>query len=272
VTSQQPVPDPTAASRAAGRMPRPIFVVGCQRSGTTMLRLMLDSHPRISCGPETRFLADLERIVGTDWKRLSQYGFTQEEWLERIAAFFDGIQADYARSRGKERWADKSPRYALSMDFITRLFPDAQVVHVIRDGRDVAVSHRKRFGYWSCVKSSVKWPRYIAAARAAGAALSPGRYTEVRYEDLVGNGEQTLRTLFDFLGEHWDPAVLDFVSQAHDVPERYQAQLQARQSEGGEDGTVYRSRVGAHKRELDPAVRLLVWAMGRSTLRQLGYR
>lgn len=255
---------------AASRMARPIFVVGCQRSGTTMLRLMLDSHPRISCGPETRFLADLERIVGPDWKRLSQYGFSQQEWLDRIADFFDGIQSDYARSRGKSRWADKSPRYALSMDFILRVFPDAQVVHVIRDGRDVAVSHRKRFGYWSCVKSSVKWPRYIAAARSAGSALPSGQYTEVRYEELVGDGETTLRSLLEFLGEPWDPALLDFASQAHDVPERYHAQLQARRGEGGE-GTLYRSRVGAHKRELDPFVRLLVWVMGRSTLRELGY-
>jgi hypothetical protein len=258
-------------TRGAGLMARPIFVVGCQRSGTTMLRLMLDSHPRISCGPETRFLADLERVVGSDWKRLSQYGFTQEEWLHRIATFFDGIQADYARSRGKVRWADKSPRYALSMDFIVRVFPDAQVVHVIRDGRDVAVSHRKRFGYWSCVKSAAKWPRYIAAARAAGSSLGPDRYREVRYEDLVGDGEATLRSLFDFLDEPWDPTVLDFVAQAHDVPARYHAQLRARQGDGDAGANVYRSRVGAHKHELDPFVRLLVWVMGRSTLKQLGY-
>src|SRR5690242_14420656 len=79
----------------------PIFVVGCQRSGTTMLRLMLDSHSQISCGPETRFLEDLERIVGADWKRLSQFGYSQEEWLRRIRSFFEGIQSDYARSRGR---------------------------------------------------------------------------------------------------------------------------------------------------------------------------
>ena len=151
--------------------PRPIFIVGCQRSGTTMLRLMLDSHSQISCGPETRFLEDLERIVGPDWKRLSQFGYSQEEWLKRIRAFFEGIQSDYARSRGKTRWADKSPRYALHIHFLLQVFPDAQIVHVIRDGRDVAVSHRKRFGYWSSVKSSVKWPRYISAARTAGLAL-----------------------------------------------------------------------------------------------------
>ena len=152
---------------------RPIFIVGCQRSGTTMLRLMLDSHSQISCGPETRFLEDLERIVGPDWKRLSQFGYSQEEWLRRIREFFEGIQSDYARSRGKTRWADKSPRYALHIPFLLQVFPDAQIVHVIRDGRDVAVSHRKRFGYWSSVKSSVKWPRYIRAARTAGLALPP---------------------------------------------------------------------------------------------------
>jgi len=253
------------------RMPRPIFVVGCQRSGTTMLRLMLDSHSRISCGPETRFLADLERIVGADWKRLAQYGFTQEEWLERIATFFDGIQSDYAASRGKARWADKSPRYALSLDFVTRLFPDAQVVHVIRDGRDVAVSHRKRFGYWSSVKSSVKWPRYIAAARLAGAGLPADRYHELRYEDLVTDGEKTLRTLFEFLEEPWEPAVLDFDKKPHDVPDRYHKQLAARRAGAGTSEPVYRSQVGSHRRQLDPLLRVLLWVTARSTLKELGY-
>ena len=252
-------------------MPRPVFVVGCQRSGTTMLRLMLDSHSHIACGPETRFLADLGRVVGSDWKRLSQYGFSQEEWLGRIAAFFGGIQSDYAAARGKIRWADKSPRYALSMEFITRVFPDAQVVHVIRDGRDVAVSHRKRFGYWSSVKSSVKWPRYIAAARAAGAKLPPDQYLELRYEDLVTDGEATLRRLFDFLDEPWEPAVLEFDKKEHDVPERYHRQLDARRSVAGTTAAVYRSRVGTHQRELDPLVRVLLWFTARATLKELGY-
>jgi hypothetical protein len=95
----------TPPATAAGGAEAPIFIVGCQRSGTTMLRLILDSHSRISCGPETRFLEDMERIVGSDWKRLSQYGFPREEWLRRIAGFFGGIQHDYAVSRGKQRWA-----------------------------------------------------------------------------------------------------------------------------------------------------------------------
>ncbi|MGV8908970.1 MAG: sulfotransferase family protein [Propionicimonas sp.] len=252
-------------------LPRPIFVVGCQRSGTTMLRLVLDSHSDISCGPETRFLADLERIIGSDWKRLSQYGFSQEDWLHRIAAFFDGIQSDYAVTRGKQRWADKTPLYALSLDFITRVFPDCQVVHVIRDGRDVAVSHRKRFGYRSSIKSAVKWPRYIAAARDVGRRLPPGRYHELRYEDLVTDAEKTLRVLFDFLDEPWEESVLAYDRHSHDVPEKYQAEADRRRLGARTTAAIYASRVGSFRRELDPLTRLLVWVFGRSTLKELGY-
>ncbi|MGL5853436.1 MAG: sulfotransferase family protein [Phycicoccus sp.] len=263
-----------AAESAATTEPapaRPIFIVGCQRSGTTMLRLMLDSHPRISCGPETRFLEGFEPILTDDWKRLSQYGFSEEEWVRRIRGFFEGVQADYARSRGKQRWADKTPRYALNLPLVLRIFPDAQIVHVIRDPRDVAVSHRKRFGYWSCVKSTVKWPRYVGTARAAARELPADTYREVRYEQLVADPGPTLRDLLDWLGEPWDPAVLEFDKAGHDVPARYHAQLAARQASAGTDRAVYASRVGSHRRELDPLVRLLVWANSRGLRRELGY-
>jgi hypothetical protein len=250
----------------------PIFIVGVQRSGTTVLRLMLDSHSRISCGPETLFLSDMERIVTRDWKRLSRFGFEQEVWLERIATFFGGIHHDYATSRGKQRWADKSPEYAKHMHFIAQLFPHAQFVHVIRDARDVAVSHRKRFGYLSCLKSAFKWPRYIAAARASGASLGSSRYFEVRYEQLVEEAEPTVRKLLAYLGEEWEPQLLQFDKKQHDVGEGYQKQMTARQSAAQTSEAVYRSRIGSFHRELDPLMRILIWLTSRSTLKELGYR
>ncbi|MGL5866951.1 MAG: sulfotransferase [Dermatophilaceae bacterium] len=269
-----PAESATVAGSASANDPvagRPIFIVGCQRSGTTMLRLMLDSHPRISCGPETRFLEGFEPILTDDWKRLSQYGFSEDEWVLRIRGFFEGVQADYARSRGKQRWADKTPRYALSLPLVLRIFPDAQIVHVIRDPRDVAVSHRKRFGYWSCLKSTVKWPKYVGTARHAARGLSAATYREVRYERLVADPGATLSDLLDWLGEPWDPAVLEFDKAGHDVPARYHAQLAARQASAGTDRAVYASRVGTYRRELDPLVRLLVWANSRRLQRELGY-
>ncbi len=249
----------------------PIFVVGCQRSGTTLMRLILDSHPNISCGPETRFLADLEHLTGQSWERLSHYGFTKDYWLGQVAAMFDAIKRDYARRDGKTRWADKTPLYALSLDFIGQLFPTCQVIHVIRDGRDVVASHRDRWGYVSALKAVSKWPRYVHTARAAGAALSPGRYLEVRYERLVGEPEKTLRELLTFLDEPWDPGVLEHDRQPHDVPDGYRRLASARRRSAGEPGAIYRSRVGAHRRELDPFLRLLCRVVDGRTLRELGY-
>src|SRR6266508_118853 len=228
----------------------PIFVVGCQRSGTTLLRLILDAHPNISCGPETRFLTDLAHVTTGSWKRLAQYGFPKQYWHEHIAGMFDAIKSDYARRAGKSRWADKTPRYALTLPFIDRLFPTCQVVHVIRDGRDVVASH---------------------SVRAAGAAMTPDRYHELRYEDLVSEPEKTLRELLDFLDEPWDPAVLAHDRAPHDVPERYRDLASSRRRSAGEGGAIYRSRVGAHRRELDPLLRLLLRVVNGRTLRELGY-
>ena len=259
-------------SAPRGRPDPPVFVVGCQRSGTTLVRLLLDSHSRISCGPETRYLEDLQRVVGPDWPRLERFGLTRQEWLDRIADFFGGIHAEYARRRGKVRWADKSPRYALVLGFVLEVFPDAQVVHVVRDGRDVCVSHRERFGYWAALRATAKWPHYVRTVRAAAAGLPPEQYHEVRYEELVRDQEATVRRLTDFLGEQFEPAMLRIDEHQHDVPDRYHQQARRRRQAQGTTGAVYGGRAGAHRRELDPLTRLLVWVLGRRTLRELGYR
>jgi len=251
---------------------RPIFIVGCQRSGTTLLRLMLDSHQNISCGPETRFLQDFAKLTSESWDRLSLYGFPKSYWLDKAAEFFDSFQAEYAKSRGKTRWADKTPRYALSLAYINELFPTCQIVHVIRDGRDVVASHRARWGYGSAVKAVEKWPRYIRAARRVGDRLPDDRYIEIRYEDLVVDTESSLRQLLQFLGEPWDAAVLDYDSAPHDVAGRYEQFSKSRRHDASEGGPVYRSRVGAHRREVDPFLRALIAVRAGSTLRALGYQ
>lgn len=250
---------------------RPIFIVGCQRSGTTLLRLILDSHPHISCGPETRFLADFAHITDSSWERLSLYGFPKEYWHEKVATFFGTFQTDYAHSRGKQRWADKTPSYALSLGYITELFPTCQVVHVIRDGRDVVASHRDRWGYVAALKAVEKWPRYIEAARAVGRGLAADRYHELRYEQLVNDTEGTLRTLLDFLGEPWDDSVLAHDQKPHDVAPRYAEFTSSRRDTTQEQTAVYRSRVGAHRAEIDPLLRTLFGVTAGRTLRELGY-
>ena len=182
---------------------------------------------------------------GRDWERLSQYGFRSEDWLRRIGDFFGGVQPTTPRSRGKTRWADKTPLYAMSLDFVTEVFPDAQIVHLIRDGRDVVVSHRKRFGYWSAVKCVVKWPRYIDAARAAGATLPAGPLLRAA---LRGGGRRRrrrrMRGLFDFLGEPWEPACSTTTSSST----TWRTSTPPRRNDDGRRGRptapIYGSRVG----------------------------
>ena len=244
---------------------RPIFIVGCQRSGTTLLRLILDAHPRLSVGPESRFLDDLAKITGEDWHRIEPYGVPREFFNDRFAQLFHDFQMDYAQRRGKQRWGDKSPRYTLQLPYLSELFPNSQVIHVIRDGRDVVSSHRQRWGYASAYKATAKWQRYIEAARAAGADLGPERFVEVRYENLVSQPETELRALLAFLGEPWDDAVLHHHDAPHDVTTGYQ------QRQAPATGPIERGRVGSHRTRLDPLLRLLLRVRSRRAWRALDY-
>ena len=250
----------------------PIFVIGSGRSGTTLLRLMIDSHPRISCGEETHFLRDLSAITGEYWHLLEGYGFEREYWLGRIRDLYAGFQADYLARRGKLRWAEKDPTYTPHLAFIDELFPDAQYVHVIRDAYDVVASFRERWGYRSALRvARGQWARDVRAARDFGQALPAGRYHELRYEALVESPEPTLRALLEFLVELWDEAVLRFDEAEHDSAERYAGFTAERRRQGGETAAIYRSRIGAGRRRLDPALRALLRRSAGSLLRELGY-
>jgi hypothetical protein len=91
------------------------------------LGLILGSHPNISSGPETRFLANLAHITSDHhWRRIRLYGFPNKYWHERVPGLFHGFQSDYARARGKVRWAAKTPRYALCVDYLSGLFQPAR--------------------------------------------------------------------------------------------------------------------------------------------------
>ena len=272
VADKTAVQETMAMDALAGDSAPPIFVIGSPRSGTTLLRLILDSHPHISCGEETHFLRDLEAIVGRNWDLVASYGLDREWWLDRIRSLYDDFQAEVLSRSGKTRWAEKDPTYTLYLGFIEELFPEAVYVHLLRDGHDVVASFRDRWGYTSAARAArTEWARYVQAARALGTRLPRERFLELRYEDLVSNPEAEGQRLFDFLGEAWDPAVLDFDPTEHNATDRYQWFTAQRRQAGGDAGTIYQSRVGAGGRSLDPVLRTILRRRSGALLRELGY-
>jgi hypothetical protein len=261
----------TAAGGAAAAPP-PVFVIGSPRSGTTLLRLILDAHPRVSCGEETHFLRELEAIVGRHWELVASYGLERAWWLARIRDLYLAFQAEVLAASGKARWAEKDPTYTLHLGFIEELFPDALYVHLLRDGHDVVASFRDRWGYRSAARAArTEWARYVHAATALGRRLDASRFLEVRYERLVTDPEDEARRLFDFLGEPWEPTVLDVDPTRHRATERYRRFSAGRRRAAGETATIYRSRVGAGRSSLDPLLRGLLRRRHGPLLRELGY-
>lgn len=259
------------AATPEGQVP-PIFVVGSPRSGTTLLRLILDSHPRISCGEETHFLRRLGSIVGDDWPLVATYSLDRAWWLDRIRDLYTSFQAEVLARSGKARWAEKDPTYTLHLDFIDELFPDALYVHLLRDGHDVVASFRDRWGYRAAARAARgEWARYVRAAQALGRRLPSERFTEIRYEHLVAEPEPVVRGLFEFLGEDWHPEVLDFDPADHSATDRYRRFTAGRRASGDDQSTIYRSRVGAGGASLDPFLRTLLRRRNGDLLRQLDY-
>jgi hypothetical protein len=263
----------TARTAAATPAATPIFVIGSPRSGTTLLRLMLDSHPRISCGEETHFLRDLETVVGRNWELVATYGLPREWWIERIRELYEAFQAEVLTRSGKARWAEKDPTYTLHLRFIDELFPNASYIHLLRNGYDVVASFRDRWGYKSAARAArTEWARYVSAARELGMRLPRERFLEVRYEALVAEPEREGQRIFGFLGEDWDPAVIEFDPSQHRATERYQWFTAQRRAAGGEDSTIYRSRVGAGAASLDPVLRTILRRRHGPLLHELGYQ
>ena len=232
----------------------PFFVVGCARSGTTLLRLMLDSHPHLAVPPESHFVVRFadggsEPVTGVPaiWQRARRWiprrDPSLDDRLEAIlstpqfanwhiepslvreqvlaarpttyAALVDAVFRTYARSQGKERWGDKTPWYVLHLPLLADLFPRACFVHLVRDGRDVAVSLTERpWGPSTPVGGAFQWRQHVRTGRRAGAVLGPERYLEVRLEDLVRDTEGTLRVVCDFLAADFDRAMLEYVRDA----------------------------------------------------------
>jgi hypothetical protein len=244
----------------------PIFVVGCPRSGTTLLRQILDSHSSISCGPETRFLWGMRGIEERNWQTLAGFGMSLEEWHAQVRALFEALHLRYAQTQGKTRWAEKSPDYALMLDYVDALYPESQIVHIVRDPRDVIDSWMHFYGTRSVHQAARNWVRYVRAAHDFARSQLEHRAIEIRYEDLARDPEQTLRKLFAWLGEPWEEEVLRFDLHKHTL-----AGGRLRMDPASQPSAVKTGSIGQGGALAKTAVALVVKGPGRDLLRVFDY-
>src|SRR5579859_2504197 len=225
---------PSPASTAPQRRTAPVFVLGCPRSGTTLLYDML-----LSGGGFAVYLAEsnvfnvlalrfgdlsdrsnrekllrvwlgskLFRATGLDAQQIEKKVL---EECRNAGDFLRIVMEQLARSQGMQRWAENSPECLLHLPLIKRLIPDALVIHIIRDGRDVATSlERVRYVRpfpWeerqNLIGSGVYWEWIVQRGRAHGRMLGPD-YMEIHFEDLVASPQEALNQVGQFIDHALD--------------------------------------------------------------------
>jgi hypothetical protein len=219
---------------------------------------MLDCHSRLAVPDETYFvpqLADrhLRPVEADDFlddvSRVVEWDLPLERVRARlhngmpVGEAIGTLYAVYAEERGKPRWGDKTPMYMQNLRLLERLFPDARFVHLIRDGRDAALSflsmprgivtetwmHPGTPADFAC-----QWRTEVAAARKLGRRVGP-RYLEVRYEELVGDVEGVLRRVCEFAELEYEPAMADYAGNVDVSAKPHQQRLMQPPTQGVRD-------------------------------------
>lgn len=276
----------------AGNEFRPIFIVGVPRSGTTLLAVLLDRHSRIAVPPETQFFSEfvprhwaasaprgraglLEAALGFD--RIADLGLDFDEVLQRYreleatpAGLLRALLEAYAVARGVDRPGEKTPDHLEHVATLLSSYPEAKVIAIVRDGRDVVLSLQAT--PWARADSPrrfwlfcLKWSDAASRVMELRREWEPERFRVVKYEALLQDPEGQLRKISELIGEEFETTLLDPASQTQAVP-TWEAEWKDKAR-----GALDPSRVGAWRRE---ASQEQIWAMnsmmGRA-LRELGY-
>ncbi|MEO8714457.1 MAG: sulfotransferase [Acetobacteraceae bacterium] len=270
----------------------PFFIVGCGRSGTTLLRLVLSGHSRIEIPPETWFLLTLvERLPLTETLSPAQVEEAialmtgDYRWPDmaiaaadfaqgaralaepRIADLMGLVYSEHLRRAGKPRFGDKTPPYIGILPQLASIYPGARFIHLIRDGRDVATSFIDAHfdgGVWD---KQFEWRRAVRHGLAYRSSALAERILEVRYEDMVKDLEATTRLVCGFLGEAFEPGMLDFQPLiARKVPAR------ERVVHHSLSRAVSADSVAAWRTRLSGAELFLIESCIRAELVALGYQ
>jgi Sulfotransferase family len=219
------------------------FIVGCGRSGTTLLRAMLNAHSAFAVPSESYFPVWFSRFpnryrrwdgrsVESFFTELSSHNYfamwglspdkvhaaLQSAGPEDFSQAVRTVYALYAQEKGKTRYADKTPIFVSHMRRLADLFPEAVFIHLLRDGRDVALSIMDvTWGPDDLDQAALYWKQQVRRGLKAADALGPGRYYSLRYEDLLAAPAVELERLCHFVGVEYSEQMLSYAADARSL-------------------------------------------------------
>lgn len=209
----------------------PVFVVGCPRSGTTLLSAILDRHSQMAVTPETFFFhvlwhqlrGDRDRFPVQELVKLfTEARYTRDLHLDpaqleeamgtgeiSVAEFFRIALQLFARMKGKSRFAEKTPQHLFYVPAILKHYPAARIICIVRDGRDCTLSLRKvSYAIPALRAYAARW-RESTVAMLSYEQQFPEQFRTVRYESLLARPEEEVTSLMHFIGLEFEPGQLD---------------------------------------------------------------
>jgi hypothetical protein len=269
----------------------PILILGINRSGTTLLSMMLDAHSRIAIPHESHFFVSYYKeraslnfadetgrreVVGRilaepfvrSWDRPVTAAEVDLTRCHDLASTIDEVYRVYAQHFGKDIWGDKTPAYITDIHVLNALFPDARFVHLIRDGRDVALSIIKQpWGPSDFLTAIRQWAETVLWARKMLRMLPDERHIELRFEELVSDPQAQLERLTNFLGVDFEPGMLteytkNALEKVGDFLNKHHVHLGKRPQ---------RSQAFKWQSVLGPGDQAVAYELAGSVLEELGY-
>jgi len=244
---------------------------------------MLDTHPRIYCGPESNLFTGLRIRKRGRIKELAQNFDVPATKIRQLLddsrslpEFIEGFFQYNAGLHGKGRWGEKTPTNVRNMGYVFQHFPETKFLHMIRDGRDSSCSLRhfpkRRIVDGKVIPLETDNPldqcikRWVQDVTLGRRYLGDPRYYELRYEDIVLNTEDALKNLFLFLDEPWDGRVLRYheVEGSTRDPEKFPQNIEA-------TTPLYEQAIGRWEKEYSEEDKLLFKELAGDMLTELGY-
>lgn len=280
------------SSERTATSPPPVFIVGCGRSGTTLLQALIDNHPNIAVPPESHVYArfgcilhcygDLaqrrnrRRLIAAllrdayirDW-RLSATVEDLEQRLRRadFPAIIDALFSTYAEMRGAKRWGDKTPLHIRHLREIRHDFPQAKLIHLVRDGRDVAEAMRRMiFHPVTAVGLARTWRDEVTHWKTFCEEFGSNETLLLRYEKMVASPGEVMQSVLSFIGEPYVDTVSTYahssLSQKLHAEDPWHASLR--------DG-IGTSKIGVYRLKFTPREIEILEAISGDALESYGY-